>query len=55
MTNTKATQGLDKIKANKVRGSNSKLDENGFEAQNKHKHSSPDKIERLQHQPKFII
>ena len=47
MTNTKVTQGLDKIKANKIRGPNSKLDENGPETQDKNKHSSPDKIGRL--------
>ena len=42
------TQILDKIKTDKVRGSNSKLVTNGLEAQNKNKHSSPKKIGRLQ-------
>ena len=32
----------------KVRGPNSNLAINGLEAQNENKHSSPDKIERLQ-------
>ena len=40
------TQRLDKVKTDKVRGPNSKLVTNGPEAQNKH--SSPDKIRRLQ-------
>ena len=44
------TQWLDKInnKKDKVRGPNSKLVTNGPEAQNENKHSSPDKIGRLQ-------
>ena len=41
------TQRLDKVKTDKVRGPNSKLVTNGPEAQNKSKHSSPDKIGRL--------
>ena len=48
MTNSKTTQRLDKIKTDKVRGPNSKLVPNGFEAQNENKDSSPDKIGRLQ-------
>ena len=46
------TQWLDKInnkKMDKVRGPNSKLVTNGPEAQNENKHSSPDKIRRLQY------
>ena len=42
------TRRLDKIKTDKVRGPNSKLLTNGPEAQNENKHSSPDKIGRLQ-------
>ena len=42
------TQRLDKIKADKVRGPNSKLITNGPETQNENKHSSRDKIGRLQ-------
>ena len=42
------TQRLDKVKTDKVRGQNSKLITNGPEPQNKNKHSSPDKIGRLQ-------
>ena len=47
MTNSKATQRLDKAKMDKVRGPSSKLITNGSEAQNENKHSSPDKIGRL--------
>ena len=42
------TQRLDKVKTDKVRGPNSKLVTNGPEAQNENKHSSLDKIGRLQ-------
>ena len=42
------TQRLDKVKTNKVRGLKSKLVTDGLEAQNLNKHSSPDKIKRLQ-------
>ena len=42
------TQRLDKKENNKVRGPSSKLVTNGPEAQNENKHSSPDKIGRLQ-------
>ena len=42
------TQRLNKVKTDKVRGPNSKLVTNGLEAQNEKKHSSPDKIGRLQ-------
>ena len=42
------TQRLDKIKTDKVRGPNSKLVTNGLEAQNENKHSSSEKIGRLQ-------
>ena len=42
------TQRLDKVKMDKVRGPNSKLVTDGPEAQNENKHSSPDKIRRLQ-------
>ena len=42
------TQRLDKVKTDKVRGPNSKLVTNGLEAQNKNKHSNPDKIGCLQ-------
>ena len=43
------TRRLDKVKTDKVRGPNSKLITNGPEVQNENKHSSPDKIGRLQH------
>ena len=42
------TQRLDKNKKDQVQGLNSKLVTNGPEAQNKNKHSSSDKIGRLQ-------
>ena len=42
------TQRLDKVKTDKVRGPNSKLVTNGPKAQNENKHSSSDKIGRLQ-------
>ena len=42
------TQRLDKVKTDKVWDPNSKLVTNGPEAQNDNKHSSSDKIGRLQ-------
>ena len=42
------TQRIDKVKMDKVRGPNSKLVTNGPEAQNESKHSSLDKMGRLQ-------
>ena len=42
------TQRLDKVKTDKVRGPSSNLATNGPEAQKENKHSSPDKIRRLQ-------
>ena len=41
-------QRLDKKRTDKVRGPTSKLVTDGTEAQNKNKHSSPDKIGHLQ-------
>ena len=49
------TQRLDKLKKDKVRGPNSKLVTNGPEAQNENKHSSPDKIGRLQSVSKMYL
>ena len=43
------TQRLVKVKTDKVRDPNSKLVTNGPKAQTENKHSSPDKIRRLQY------